>query len=365
MSQMSPMSPMSPIFTKNLYIKEEVMCALLSAILLNQRETSLFWGLELFYSGYQDEVVDYLWTIYYSFHASLNASFEKYFIRKLSDAGMTRAHVIATIITNLCAKAYTTDVYVLLNNQEHSIVTNASFYNWLELKDYKSIASHIMSDSFNLSEDNMDAIREMVLGFYRIKWYRPMLLPSPNICLKLRFLSHIMQICTERNHEIDRKKQSGRSNLSSKHIDAPLENPLLTLQTSGKINILKMERKFHINCSNTLHLFRLARHDGDIKDIKKSYREDWLYYCSQTPYWSEKISAHGGTVNVENKTVTFDDATKEEEFVEKYWLEPDEQSSEVQDMSIGEIPECKGDAMMEFKTQFGKWDIFENYWRTF
>jgi len=355
------MSQMSPTFTKNLYIKEEVMCALLSAILLNQRETSLFWGLELFYSGYQDEVVDYLWTIYYSFHASLNASFEKYFIRKLSDASMTRAHVIATIITNLCTKAYTTDVYVLVNNQEHSaLTTNASFHNWLESKDYKRIASHIMSDSFDTSESNMDAIREMVLGFYRIKWYRPMLLPSSNISLKLRFLSHIMQICTERIHEIDRKKQKGRSNLSSKHIEAPH----LPSQTSNRRNILKMERKFYVNCSNVLHLFRLARHQEKSMDIKKCYREDWLYYCSKTPYWSEKIREHGGTVNVENKTVTFDDATKEEEFIEKYWLEPDEQSSEVQNMSIGDIPECNGDAVTEFKTRFGKWDIFENYWRT-
>lgn len=338
---------MSITFTKNLYAKEEVECALLSTILLNQKETALFWGLELFHTGYREEVFDYLWTIYYSFHASVNPSFEKYFIRKLSDESMTRTHVLATIITNLCTKPHTTDVYVLMNSS--STLVGAPFRTWLETKDYESIASHIMSDVFDASEDNMESIRDIVLDFYKIKWYRAMLLPSPKICLKMRFLSHIMQICTTRVYEIPKKN---RLNMSSKHI----ENFIIPGINVDPRRALKIACRFGINCSNTLHMFKLSRHQEGM-DIKKCYREEWLYYCSGAPYWNEKIREYCGTVNVETGRVEFESLEKEEIFMEKYWLEPDEQSKEVQDMSIGEIPECGEDGVMEFKTRFGKWDI--------
>ena len=346
---------MTNLFTKNLYIKEEVACALLGAILRNEKETAIFWGLELYYSGYQEEVVDYLWTIYYSFHASLNPSFEKYMIRKLSDVDLTRVLIITTIITNLCIKPYTTDVYVLLNSV--TLVKTTHFEEeWFLEKDFESIANYIMSDEFEASEEEMDDIRTHALNFYRIKWYREMLLPSPNICLKMRFLSHIMQICSTQVYEIPKKN---RLNVSSAHMKTPLENPHAPVKIRTR-DILKNACKFEINCSNMLHLFSLKRHDCETNsmDIKKCYRDNWLYHCSQTPYWSEKITEYGGIVNVERKEVEFGDAEKEEAFFKEYSLEPDEQPTEVQNKSIQDIVEFEGDdAIVEFKKMFGKWDI--------
>jgi hypothetical protein len=348
---------MTNLFTKNLYIKEEVACALLCAILRNEKECATFWGLELYHSGYHDEVIDYLWTIYYSFHASLNPSFEKYFIRKLLDVSLTRSLLITTIIINLCNKPYTTDVYVLLNSTTLIKPKTKSFdEEWFLKKDYESIANYILSDDFDTSEEEMDAIRTHALNFYGIKWYREMLLPSPNICLKMRFLSHIMQICTTRVYNIPKKN---RLNVSSERVEAPLENP----HTSVKIrtrDILKNACKFEINCSNILHLFRLKRHGCETNpvDIKKCYREKWLYHCSQTPYWSEKIKDYGGTINVERAEIEFRDAEKEEAFFKEHSLEPDEQPIEVQNKSIQNIAEFEGDnAIVEFKKMFGKWDI--------
>jgi len=331
------------IFTKNLYIKEEVECALLSAILMNQKETAVFWGLELFYSGYEEEVFDYLWIVYYDFHASLNPSFEKYFIRKWSDHTMQPEHKLVTIITNLCAKPYTTDVYSLKGCAKENIDTDVPFRTWLGTGDYERIAGYIMGDGFDTSEENMDAVREVVLSHYGIKWYRAMLLPSPRICLKNRFLSHVMQICTDRFYTIPKKY---KMNVSCKRIEVP------PVSGNGSVarHILKSACKYGINCSDTLHLYRLTRRVDNI-DIKKCYREDWLYYSSQTPYWCEKIKEYGGLVDDDKKTVVFAEL---DSFADKYWLEPDEQSSEVQERCVGEILKYEEGG---FRRRFGGWDI--------
>jgi hypothetical protein len=333
------------IFTKNLYVKEEVEYALLSAILLNQKETAIFWGLELFYSGYRQEVFDYLWTIYYDFHASLNPSFEKYFIRKQRDQTMQPSHTLATIITNLCPKSYTTEVYVLRATSTTVTVdgdVHIRLREWLLAKDYKSVAGYLLSDSFDVSESNMDAIREIVLKHRKIKWYRAMLVPSEGISLRARFLSHVMQICFKR------MSKWGQKNLSSKRVQKPR---LDELGHDSARQTLKSACEYGINCSDKLHLFRLSRHEEGI-DIKKCYREDWLYYCSTTPYWGEKIREYGGLIKDETRVVVFESEIKEELFMAEWWLEPDEQPLSVQLKSICEIEVCKEvckeDVMSEF-----------------
>jgi len=240
---------MTPVFTRHLYIKEEVGCALLSAILLNEKETALFWAFELFRSGYETAVFDYIWDIYYNFHASLNPSFEKYFIRKMSDTTIEYSVALTSIITNLCCKPYTTDVYILSRRPATSSDLEPSFKMWFETRDYNSIANHIMCESFIASESEMDSIREIALMQHGIKWFRPMLVPSYNICLKMRFLSHIMQICISKVYIISAKN---RMNLSSDHIAVPS----YLLQNE---DVLNPWPKYLINCSQTLHLFELGR----------------------------------------------------------------------------------------------------------
>ena len=100
-------------FTRYLYIKEEVRCALLCAILARRKDEALFWAAELICSGYEEEALELLWEIYYDFYAALNPSFETYLIRKCDDASLNHHSLIVSIITNICLKPYTTDVYVL------------------------------------------------------------------------------------------------------------------------------------------------------------------------------------------------------------------------------------------------------------
>ena len=69
------------IFTRYLYSKDEVQLALLVNI-LNKSEKSLFWAYELYYSGFEEDVFNLLWKIYFDFYYTLNPSFYTYFIKK-------------------------------------------------------------------------------------------------------------------------------------------------------------------------------------------------------------------------------------------------------------------------------------------
>ena len=51
------------IFTRYLYLKDEVEIALLAS-LLNKKDDALFWAFELYFSGFESELIEILWKIY-------------------------------------------------------------------------------------------------------------------------------------------------------------------------------------------------------------------------------------------------------------------------------------------------------------
>jgi len=69
------------IFTRYLYVKDEVMLTLIMSI-LGKHESSVFWAYELYYSGFENELFNLLWKIYFDFYYTLNPSFYDYFIKK-------------------------------------------------------------------------------------------------------------------------------------------------------------------------------------------------------------------------------------------------------------------------------------------
>lgn len=68
--------------------------------------------------------------------------------------------------------------------------------------------------------------------------------------------------------------------------------------------------------------------DSITYDISKGmYLNNWLYYASSSPFWQYKIEYFGGSIDHQNKTVSFDNDCEEDmyEFYDLYGLEPDEQ----------------------------------------
>jgi hypothetical protein len=90
--------------------------------------------------------------------------------------------------------------------------------------------------------------------------------------------------------------------------------------------ILELATKHGIDEHNYLSLFNLKR---DREDIVGAYRDYWLGCAAHSPVWLSRINEYGGSVT-ESGMVVFNDEEKEEEFANKYNLEPDEQKLETQ-----------------------------------
>ena len=68
--------------TRYLYIKQDVLASLCMSILDKNTEQTSFWTCELYYSGFETEVVEYLHNLYQEFFKSNNPRMES-FIQKM------------------------------------------------------------------------------------------------------------------------------------------------------------------------------------------------------------------------------------------------------------------------------------------
>lgn len=91
------------ILTRYLYIKDDVLASLCMSILDKNREEAAFWVCELYYSGFEIEVAEYLQLIYQIFFRSNNPRLGK-FMQNMVGRIMEGAHIATTMAYNLSAK---------------------------------------------------------------------------------------------------------------------------------------------------------------------------------------------------------------------------------------------------------------------
>jgi len=102
------------IFTRLLYIKDEVKYSLLVAL---TRKTDidevLFWTYELYYSGFQEETMGYILKIYADFFEILNPNLKK-FIQKKNEEWKRASDpaVIGTIVRNMVGRPCSTAAFI-------------------------------------------------------------------------------------------------------------------------------------------------------------------------------------------------------------------------------------------------------------
>lgn len=88
-----------------------------------------------------------------------------------------------------------------------------------------------------------------------------------------------------------------------------------------------------------------------VPDITEEYRMHWIYHCWNCPLWRERIEKYKGSINHEMLSVDFEDDDADA-FYDFYYYDPDEQSLEVQERSIGTGSE-KQMTLKEFATLYG------------
>lgn len=110
--------PKEIILTRYLYLKSGVLNSLENSILKNQYEESLFWAYEIYFSGFEEEIVEFLFGMierYYKNFPKLTNFLKKKGKEK-------KEETIGTIIKNLCLRNHLSiegtnrQVYVVINN---------------------------------------------------------------------------------------------------------------------------------------------------------------------------------------------------------------------------------------------------------
>jgi hypothetical protein len=90
------------ILTRYLYIKEDVWASLMMSVLNKDVDQTLFWVCEMYYSGFEEELAEYLIVLYIEFFRSKNPRLEP-ILRKMAASISEGAHIAASMAVNMTA----------------------------------------------------------------------------------------------------------------------------------------------------------------------------------------------------------------------------------------------------------------------
>jgi len=359
-------------FTRYLYLKDEVKLSLIIS-LLNKKESALFWAYELYYSGFEEELFQHLWKIYFDFYYTLNPSFQDYFIKKYNEWRKIpkTEQTVALIVNNLLIRPHNLDVFLLRQTEKNEKIKSEEFSKLLETYDFKGIANIVLhlfalnmrkEASFSHSKTptkcaflmrngvNVTDLKDSILYFSKKgikideektlkKWKKTA--GFLKIDEQVQLLAFIMEKFTQ----LSEIKQGKKLYMS---VD---KNDIIQYETIFKgestdnraYKILPKAYLYKIDQDNYLSLFHLERNnivDTDPDGLRKIYWYNWEYYASFSPVWHKRMQECNGKWNHETKRVDFpddEDTDWPELFYSEYGYEPDEQKREIQEHSIQRI----------------------------
>ena len=362
------------VFTRYLYIKEEVRIALLVSI-LNKSDDAIFWAYELYYSGFKDEFFNLIWKIYYDFFATLNPAFEIYLFKKhkelLNTNDDSQDKFVSSIIQTLLFRPFNTDMFLLRNicekfdvdisyTKEITNIDNLkdNMIQWVSNKDLRSIAQWILNvnnnkiklvDIYDICLDIFDNLTKSKL----MKEFDYAL--TININQNIILLSKIITLFSNKT-----KLKKGKNIYISVDPEDIIQyktivgnNDILAYQ------ILKKACICGINDLKHLSLFKLTRNKYNLQE---TYWYHWEYYASFSPIWLKRIQQFGGYRDYSTRQLLFvkkPDDILLQEFYKLYGLEPDEQKLDIQNKSIQPIEKIYD--WKWFNNKYKKNGIFEIY----
>lgn len=252
-----------PIFTRYLYIKNDVVWSLFHSIVWNDLPQSLFWAYELYYSGFQDETFAFLQYVYEECYQNANPKAVQDFLQKTHDTWKTTPNQDALVATYLANMIY----------RKHDLLA------FIQKYDYNAYEREPEPDEVLPSPILNKCPKKIVFVNYKeedIKTYKTVI---PSNKIKASQLLKQMRIYTPRN-------------------DGPEYCACLEHTFMGKYMTLPYSRD---------------EIDGFLKTSAV-----WLYYASATPVWRQRLQAHKGAPNHETKTIVFQNDIMKYAFLGKY-----------------------------------------------
>lgn len=372
------------IFTRYLYEKEEVEVALILSILQKKEEEALFWAYELYYSGFEFQLINLLWKIYFDFYALLNPGFQSYLLKKLDPLVFIEdPKILGLVIQNFVIRPFNVDIFILRQIQNQFEMPTSIAKKEVDLKslfeeetsekesfDYEALLYFVFESDKPIILEDIINCKKTVKEWKKMEKANL----SININKKVLLLVYLLQYYGLKKNIKGGKNIYVYSDPSDFVMYETIEVDL-SLKENKRIPKLPAYQILPIACVYSiqhdefefLSLFDFQREKGEKRE---AYLNHWLYHASKSPLWKERIELYHGDIMEDEKKITFKNDDLEEEFYQNYGYEPDEQKKEIQEKSIRElenknkninnnIKSCKGFYQTFSKNRFI--DIEEEY----
>jgi hypothetical protein len=338
---------MPVVLTRYLYFLDECFHSLLMA-LINKTSFKevVFWTGEIYYSGFEDKLLNHIWKIYYDFYAVKFPKYEK----KINKMPNTLESFIY-ILNLLYYSSVNYDVFIM---RMSSFKLPRHIYmgrhpNWLKqlkLRKKEKLFIRSLHDKrfgnvlYYLKFIEDDRCYDIIkLYFEKIHSYT---LKNKNIKsigyhdkqhIIMALICHLLMDEEQIQHRTIFRKLDPKIVLHEVEFNEEKISPLYKTLVHKRI----------YNVTPLMGIFKLERYsipNIDYKDILRLY---WDYFAYNSPLWKARIKAQNGKpIDLPDKyCLEFSSDDNEESFYEEYNYEPDEQSLDVQEKSIGAIGEIK------------------------
>ncbi len=326
------------MLSRFLYMNDEVVWSFIDS-LVKQRslDETLFWIFEYYFSGYRKKTWQLLWATYYDFYAIKYPKLEKIILRKFTDNNET---AILYIVKNLFYltpdptvfilryKPLTSPSYIYSGEKPDWITHHPDFFIALHKK-------HLANAIYHMDSIPIEQLYQDICDYYTNIHNLPLNIKSLDL-IPYKNKKHIL-IALLVHLSIDEDNIVKKAMLIAPD-DSDLDI-LHTYKDSTAINpirkTLPIKRVYpispHIGC------FKLDRYDDDWPSVSHILWYYWEYFSYFTPIWRKRFKQFQA-VPGNDFTMIFPDDDAYEAFHELYYYEPDEQSKEIQEKSIGSIP---------------------------
>ena len=357
--------------TRYLYSRDEVELSFVVSLLEKKDIMECyFWAFELYYSGY--DISQLIWKIFYDFYFHYNSKLEVIIHNKLAKWRENNDYKnIAYIIQNLFRSKISHVVFtlrqrILHENYKYEFKPKRGRRpNWLNKyekkyipliiaisnSDYYNIAYYLYYLIDNNTHDISYAIFVAIMKYFSLDHEHDHYMRIDNFTENalnddVQKYWDLREYSDDKHYLlsmiVDLMTNTNTNKKSSNILVIPREKHLeWIINTDTETNYppyrcLKNKRCYKIN--SLIGSFKLVRNNFchpetlDLKFINAC----WETYAYNTPCWKKRFIEFNGGLDDRNQII-FDNDDNLENFYEKYGYEPDEQTTEIQDTSIGHI----------------------------
>ena len=147
------------ILTRYLYNKNDVFIVLLVSLLEKDKERTLFWAFELYHSGFEIEVFEFILKVYREYYEKYNPKFKRYFLDKYNQwrsikeymTIIEKERILSSLLLNLLFRSYkeknNEKIFVLVHIHAHTYFLSKN----VDIKPYQVLKYNCL---FGINDNN-------------------------------------------------------------------------------------------------------------------------------------------------------------------------------------------------------------------